>query len=726
MSPRHKLIGAIVGAVALLTMTAGVAIAASGIGGAGSALMTMSTATHYTTPYTGQGLDAAGLPDQTQPPNNGGTGQALLPGQPYLLWVLNGKGVTSPVVLHLPDGTTPPMINVGGTWKYVSGVYPKAQLLTVFATYYGAQANNLVISHGYVIVQQQSHITTTIHQGGLVNGAVVEGGALPAHVMLGAAVHDSAAVTVDGGAAIPANSTVTFKFTPGGATQTDPVDVATGKVDLALPKGPLAAGTYSYSATFHSGNPSLVADSSSAPEPLVIEKQPLSISTAIHDWMHTDITGTHQPLGNIVHDTATVTGQVPGFIPTGAITFAVNGSGLSADQTNPPEDDYSASTVDSLPLHAGSYSYTASIAGDSNYIGADNLSSPEQLTIDKGQLAIVTQIHGVNGADNPVGGGTHVALGSTVHDTATVSVAADNYAGFDIPGAGAVSFITSGTALSGAQDSDGETGFTAKTMESGPLHAGSYSYVAHVNGNSDYLAATSTVEPLTVEPAVVSIATVIHDADHGAVAIGSDAAMGIALHDTAVVTGDNMPFRVPVSFMLNGQSIEAANGVGDAIRSVEVNTAAAPLAAGHYVFAASVTGTDYVNVTSADEPIDIGLAWLSPGFWKTADDAAWQLTGVARTDLFLSTVFPTFYDTQTVRLIAGNPSLWTVLNYQGQGGANYYGPESGPYGLNPYNATAAYLTSKVPGWTYGGPNYPEPIDHHGNPINGGIIPPATP
>ena len=47
-------------------------------------------------------------------------------------------------------------------------------------------------------------------------------------------------------------------------------------------------------------------------------------------------------------------------------------------------------------------------------------------------------------------------------------------------------------------DPSGELGFTARTVESGTPAVGSYTYAAHVDGNSDYTFADSLPEPLAV------------------------------------------------------------------------------------------------------------------------------------------------------------------------------------------------------------------------------------
>ena len=101
----------------------------------------------------------------------------------------------------------------------------------------------------------------------------------------------------------------------------------------------------------------------SGPEPLTVDKAQLTIVTQIHDASHGNVGGdTHVALGSVVHDTATVTGQVLGFDPSGAITFTLNGNGVAIDPS--ADGTATARSVDSDPLGAGDYTYRASVAGD--------------------------------------------------------------------------------------------------------------------------------------------------------------------------------------------------------------------------------------------------------------------------------------------------------------------------------------------------------------------------
>jgi hypothetical protein len=106
-------------------------------------------------------------------------------------------------------------------------------------------------------------------------------------------------------------------------------------------------------------------------------------------------------------------------------------------------------------------------------------------------------------------------------------------------------------------------------------------------------------------------------------------------------------------------------------------------------------------------------AWCSPGFWKNAGDAAWTLIGISKDAYFNQTVVPDFYATAS----SYDPTLWGVLTYTGQGGANHFGAAGDPYGLNAYNATGAFLSDNIPGYTFDpslvGDETACPIDAHG-------------
>jgi uncharacterized repeat protein (TIGR01451 family) len=108
----------------------------------------------------------------------------------------------------------------------------------------------------------------------------------------------------------------------------------------------------------------------------------------------------------------------------------------------------------------------------------------------------------VEGGGTPVGGDTHVAQGSTVHDTATVT--ADDQSAPQ----GSVEFlffpngdcsVETGNAAGSAEV--GEGGLATPSSSEGPLGAGSYSFQAffHSSDHGMWLDSTGPCEPLTVD-----------------------------------------------------------------------------------------------------------------------------------------------------------------------------------------------------------------------------------
>ena len=122
-------------------------------------------------------------------------------------------------------------------------------------------------------------------------------------------------------------------------------------------------------------------------------------------------------------------------------------------------------------------------------------------------------------------------------------------------------------------------------------------------------------------------------------------------------------------------------------------------------------------VSHGCRPFEEVGAWCSPGFWMNAEDAAWNLTGESRTSRFNSTVYDYFYGAT----FGSDPTLYGVLTAPNP--SPYKGapvPGTSGYALNAFNATGAYLTDTLPGYTFDwdvmqeGSDDACPIDHHGN------------
>ncbi len=114
-------------------------------------------------------------------------------------------------------------------------------------------------------------------------------------------------------------------------------------------------------------------------------------------------------------------------------------------------------------------------------------------------------------------------------------------------------------------------------------------------------------------------------------------------------------------------------------------------------------------------------AWCSPGFWRNAEDGAWNLIGQSKDELFNDTVHAYFYGAT----LTDNPTLGTVLSTNGgtYKGAGVTGASG--CAMNAFNAVAAFLTSNLEGYEFSctlmqadddstDADDPCPIDHHGN------------
>ena len=182
---------------------------------------------------------------------------------------------------------------------------------------------------------------------------------------LGSTEYDTATIggTVAG---VTPTGIVTYTYFTNGAcsdTGTTPsVDLSGGTAPASSTTAALAAGSYSYYASY-SGDSNYAKSGPSSCEPFTVQQGTLTIGTEVSP-------STTPALGASVYDTATATGQVGDFIPTGTLTVTLyNGASCEgtpvSTQTGVSLGAQSTSMTD---LNAGPYSYEASAyTGDSNY-----------------------------------------------------------------------------------------------------------------------------------------------------------------------------------------------------------------------------------------------------------------------------------------------------------------------------------------------------------------------
>ncbi len=326
-------------------------------------------------------------------------------------------------------------------------------------------------------------------------------------ITVGGTAFDTATLT---GVTSTAGGTVAYAYYTDSACTLNQVTAGTktvtnGIVPNSNTKTFNTVGTFYWQAVYSGDLNNAGSTSDCTTEVLTVTKAQLTATTQVHNASHQNKTGSSVPLGSVMHDFATVSGAVSGVTPTGAITFTfytqADCGGTGTSVTNTGTEGSGQRSADSSALAAGSYSYKASVAGDSNYLGDD--SDCENFTVDKAQLTASTQVHNASHSDIT---GTAIAIGSVVHDFASVS---GGVAGFTPSGAITFTFYTqadcggTGTSVTNT----GTEGSGQRSADSSALAAGSYSYKASVAGDSNYLGDDSDCENFTVNKANPTLGT---------------------------------------------------------------------------------------------------------------------------------------------------------------------------------------------------------------------------
>ena len=434
----------------------------------------------------------------------------------------------------------------------------------------------------FVVDKAQLAVSTTVHD------AAHEVIADNEHVALGTNAHDNATVTgAVAGFPLPATS-----FTFDGNAIANAAAAEGSFTATSIATGALGAGNHVFRATVASN--ANYEGATSAPEPFVVDKAQLAVSTTVHDAAHEVIADNeHVALGTNAHDNATVTGAVAGF-PLPATSFTFDGNAIA--NAAAAEGSFTATSIATGALGAGNHVFRATVASNANYEGAT--SAPEPFVVDKAQLAVSTTVH--DAAHDVIADNEHVALGTNAHDNATVT---GGVAGFPLP---ATSFTFDGNAIANAAAAEG--GFTATSIATGALGAGNHVFRATVASNANYEGATSAPEPFVVDKAQLAVSTTVHDAAHAVIADNEHVALGTNAHDNATVTGAVAGFPLPAtSFTFDGNAIANAAAAEGSFTATSIATGA--LGAGNHVFRATVaSNANYEGATSAPEPFVVDKA----------------------------------------------------------------------------------------------------------------------
>ncbi len=484
-----------------------------------------------------------------------------------------------------PVFTNSVSVSGNGTYNTSSGFTSNASGTYHWIASYGGDANNTSIATScgepVTISKLTSTTTTAIHDP---NHGVVTS------VDAGSTVHDSATVT---GSGPTPTGNVNFTFYPGSGSCTgDSISKGTvalngGVADPSTSAGPLNAGSYSFKGSY--GGDNNYNGSVSGCESLTVNQITPKVSTVIHLANGSVVSGPIA-LGSSVSDEADVTGSFG--IPTGNVDFtfynngtctpegngagnvALNGSGV-ASPSNPEG-----------PLTTGSYSFKAHYNGDTNYVSGD--SDCESLTVNKSDSTTVTHVH--NPAHQDVTNSS-VALGTAVHDSATVGTQVDSIV---ITGNVTYNFYANNQCTGNADSSETVTYGTESTPKT--LAAGSYGYKADYSGDDNYNSSTGSCEPFSVAKADTETTTEVHDENHDDIT-DSSVPLGSVVHDSATVgtqvgdfvLGGNVTYHFFTDGACEGDSTDETVAVGD-----ESNTTPA-LGAGSYSYQADYNGDDNYN-----------------------------------------------------------------------------------------------------------------------------------
>jgi len=333
-----------------------------------------------------------------------------------------------------------------------------------------------------------------------------------------------------------------------------------------------------------------------------------TITTDVYDADDTYIAiGGHVPLGTIVYDTATVTGNVPGTPPAGTVTFNLyKGTDDTGELIYSDTQSVGTESANSPALHAGDYVFQATYNGDSLY---DPITGDyEPFVVDKGTVTLATTIY--NAADDAVIPlNSNVPLATSAYDKVTV-------------GGNTVFFNIADVTY---EFNDAAAGSGVKSATKGPLHAGNHHFQAFFAGNDDYNEAQSDPEPFVVDKGTVTIVTTIYTKSGAEVTGQYPIASTTVIYDKATVTGIGVPgFEPAGTVAFTYDSTAAGSSVISGMDPVTVQSNdVGVLAAGSYAFKATYTDAsgDYNNRTSDLEPFSVvkvekGKNGKTLGFWS--------------------------------------------------------------------------------------------------------------
>ena len=349
-----------------------------------------------------------------------------------------------------------------------------------------------------------------------------------------------------------------------------------------------------------------------------------TVTTNVHNEAHGVIPSA--PIGSSVHDKADVVGEAGGPVPTGTVSFELfsaascNGEGVTGVPVPLAPVNLTTASAESLPttVPIAGLAYKAHYSGDGNYTPKDGVC--ESLEATKLAPEAVTEIHTTGEAVVSA----PVVVGTGVHDKATVT------GGFGTPTGSVDFYFYVGSGCLAEQTPAAENvplvaGVAHPSPTHTPVTPGSYSFLAHYNGDSVYTPIDAQCEPLTVTKADTVIETRVHNANHENITTFMQD-FGTAIHDNATVTGGPTIPSGNVTFTLHSNSSCDGGTIATEIVALDLLTGIAEspmhndLPVGDYGYSVSYPGDDTHNGSSEQcEPFHIQK--LTPTVTTTIHDA---------------------------------------------------------------------------------------------------------
>ncbi|TMF84983.1 MAG: hypothetical protein E6I08_14600 [Chloroflexi bacterium] len=309
--------------------------------------------------------------------------------------------------------------------------------------------------------------------------------------------------------------------------------------------------------------------------------------------------------GTVAYQLYTGTGCVNG-APDGSPVAAFGSSGTSLITISSGAIPASAAFTPGV----GTYQFIATYSGDAVHTGSTSSCGSERFTVNKLSPSLGTQIVNDSNSGTALANGASVAIGTTVHDTATFAGATAGAGGtvtYNLYSGSACSNGTPGGSLVTGFGSNGSAAVTVSgsTIPASPAFsltsAGSYQFIARYSGDANNNAVNSPCgsETFTVQPNATSTTTQVQVLNSNGTLYtnlpnGQAVAFASTVRDTATLSGATSTAGGTVTYKLYSGSACAGNSpTGSLVAS-------------------------WANGGSSTVVVSNGIAPVSPGFDGTA------------------------------------------------------------------------------------------------------------